>query len=619
MDVGATGHDGRQRAGRYTRWAGTEARPCKEKAAAPGVFPCQYVRTIPKPTPRAETRPRDRCQPARSILETWAWTLGTMDLQKNDSGKLSAGGAAVSSGPPPVCAEVAVRVEGIRPGSAPVGPGKPFKEGTQTLLIFPHGAVLALAAPVAADQSVVLIHPGAGRQVQCRVAYVRARPGDKAYVELVFTQPAPGFWDAAPPQQAASEPQAVAPPPPMQTSLAPPEKPAATPAPSAEAEASRVPPAASPVASFGQTNWVKSADEVVGIHEASQRTEERKESRPVPAPAPFRETPSAATGSFGRGAGLTAPPPRHFGTSLLNPVQPITADPTRRREGISRMLVFVGAAAVLIIGVSAGAMFYFRGQSSDIAQAELPAPPAPVPPPEAGMKTEVVAAAASVAGTPSIGVQPEATASQGAPRPASIAASQPVTQVSPPIAARPAAAREESSVVVSQAPPRQRVDTSALSAPLVKRPSAVPGDEPAPSVEVFSKAIPAGGSISGLVPGAPRTVPASALSPVQPPKPATNGGRVKPPRLLNSAPPVYPPVARQRKMEGEVTIEATIDASGRVAATRIVSGPALFHQAALDAMRNWKYQPATLNDQPVSADVLVVLKFRINNKRIDSR
>jgi protein TonB len=99
---------------------------------------------------------------------------------------------------------------------------------------------------------------------------------------------------------------------------------------------------------------------------------------------------------------------------------------------------------------------------------------------------------------------------------------------------------------------------------------------------------------------------------VQPPKPAAIGGRVKPPRLLKSAPPVYPPVARQRKMEGDVAIEATVDASGKVAATRIVSGPALFHQAALDAVRNWKYQPATLNDQPVSADVLVVLKFRIN-------
>ena len=274
------------------------------------------------------------------------------------------------------------------------------------------------------------------------------------------------------------------------------------------------------------------------------------------------------------------------------------------------MLVIVGAAAVLIIGVSIGAMFYFRGQSSDIAQAELPAPPAPVPPPEAGMKTEV-AAVASVAATPSNAMQPEATASQGATRSASIAASPPVTPAPPP-AARPAAAREESSVVVSQAPPRQRVDTSALSAPLVKRPSAVPGDEPAPSVEVFSEAIPAGGNLGALVPGAPRTVSVSALSPVQPPKPAAIGGRVKPPRLLKSAPPVYPPVARQRKMEGEVTIEATIDASGKVTTMRVVSGPAFFHQVALDAMRNWKYQPATLNDQPVSADVLVVLKFRIN-------
>ena len=151
-----------------------------------------------------------------------------------------------------------------------------------------------------------------------------------------------------------------------------------------------------------------------------------------------------------------------------------------------------------------------------------------------------------------------------------------------------------------------------MSAPIVKRPEVVASEEGAPTVEVLSKALPVNNSIGKLIGERSRTLPAAASS-VEPPKPGGAGGQVKPPKLLKSFPPVYPPVARQRKMEGDVTIEATVDAAGNVARTRVVSGLAIFHQVAIDGLRNWKYQPATLNGQPVSADVLVVLKFRINH------
>ena len=197
--------------------------------------------------------------------------------------------------------------------------------------------------------------------------------------------------------------------------------------------------------------------------------------------------------------------------------------------------------------------------------------------------------------------------------PASVPASQTVTPTpTAPAPARQANPSAEKTEVVSQAPPRRPLISGSLSAPIVKRPSAVPGEEPAPSVEILSEAIPASGNLNAIISDSARTLPASAVSPAQPPKAAT-GGHVQEPRLVKSIPPTYPPVARQRKMEGDVAVEVTIDASGNVAKMRVVSGPAFFHQAALDAVRNWKYQPATLNDQPVSADVLVVLKFRINN------
>ena len=530
-----------------------------------------------------------------------------MDLQTNDPGRRSVGGAAVPSGTVPVCAEVAVTVEGIRLSGATTGSGRTFQEETHTLLILPRGAVLELATPVLSDQGVALMRTGTGKQVQCRVAHVRPRPNAKAYVELEFMEPAAGFWEASNAESPVSEPQAAPSPLPALKSPPPLEMPLAQHVSASEAAASRIPATESAAPVYSQTNQVKSANEVLGIHEAPQRTEKRKISQPTQAPVAVRETSSHTAPFSVLGGGLTAPPARPEGTLLLNSSLSMAAEPAGRGQGVSRILVFASVAAVVVAGVSVGAMFYFRGQSAATEQAELAAPPTPASPPEA-FTTSGVAAAPSEAAPVNAVVPPTV------PPPANVPAKQTVTQApAAPAPIRPATASAEKTAVVSQAPSRRQVTSGALSAPIVKRPSAVPGEEPAPTVEVLSEAMPPGGNLGALVPSVSRTVPAAALSSAQPLKPEGSGGNVKPPQLVKSAPPGYPPVARQRKMEGDVAIEASIDASGNVANVRVASGPAFFHQVALDAVRNWKYQPATLNGQPVSADVLIVLKFRINN------
>src|SRR5262245_65536241 len=73
------------------------------------------------------------------------------------------------------------------------------------------------------------------------------------------------------------------------------------------------------------------------------------------------------------------------------------------------------------------------------------------------------------------------------------------------------------------------------------------------------------------------------------------GGDVKVARLLSSVPPVYPQMARAQRVSGDVTVDALIDVNGRVSTMRVISGPALLHEAALSAVKQWKYQPATLN------------------------
>ena len=97
----------------------------------------------------------------------------------------------------------------------------------------------------------------------------------------------------------------------------------------------------------------------------------------------------------------------------------------------------------------------------------------------------------------------------------------------------------------------------------------------------------------------------------QPAAPITVGGDVKPARLLSSVAPAYPQMARNQRVSGDVKIDALIDASGRVSTMKIISGPALLHQAAQDAVRQWKYQPATLNGQPAPMHLTVTVQFKL--------
>jgi protein TonB len=94
-----------------------------------------------------------------------------------------------------------------------------------------------------------------------------------------------------------------------------------------------------------------------------------------------------------------------------------------------------------------------------------------------------------------------------------------------------------------------------------------------------------------------------------PKAPLRVGGDIKPPRMISSALPVYPSIARQTGVEGNVVIETVVDETGRVASMKVVSGPPMLRQAALDALRQWKYEPSLLNGQPVSVQMIVTIQF----------
>ena len=88
------------------------------------------------------------------------------------------------------------------------------------------------------------------------------------------------------------------------------------------------------------------------------------------------------------------------------------------------------------------------------------------------------------------------------------------------------------------------------------------------------------------------------------------GGKVKDPKLIWSVPPTYPVVAKQNNIQGDVKIEATISETGRVSRMKVISGPPLLQQPAMDALRQWKYEPSTLDGKPVAVQLVVTVQFR---------
>ena len=87
------------------------------------------------------------------------------------------------------------------------------------------------------------------------------------------------------------------------------------------------------------------------------------------------------------------------------------------------------------------------------------------------------------------------------------------------------------------------------------------------------------------------------------------GGQVQPARLLKSVPPVYPQIARSSRAGGDVTVDALIDADGNVTNLKVVSGPPILRQAAMEAIKQWKYDPARLNGRPVAIHLTSTVRF----------
>jgi periplasmic protein TonB len=121
-----------------------------------------------------------------------------------------------------------------------------------------------------------------------------------------------------------------------------------------------------------------------------------------------------------------------------------------------------------------------------------------------------------------------------------------------------------------------------------------------------------GGVLGGIIGGTGTANTGPVLAPPAPVKKIVRvGGQVKPPKQLFEPALAYPPVAKAARVQGTVTIEAIIDEHGDVVQAHAVDGPPLLVAAALQAVSQWKYEPTTLNGQPVSVQMTVYVKYHL--------
>jgi periplasmic protein TonB len=114
-----------------------------------------------------------------------------------------------------------------------------------------------------------------------------------------------------------------------------------------------------------------------------------------------------------------------------------------------------------------------------------------------------------------------------------------------------------------------------------------------------------GGVVGGVVGGLPTAAP--------PPAPAVVriGGNIKAPKLVHSVQPVYPQVALHARLSGFVIVEAQVGVDGRVQSVRVVQSAALFDEAAVEAVKQWRYVPLLLNGAPTPFILTVTVQFNL--------
>jgi protein TonB len=170
--------------------------------------------------------------------------------------------------------------------------------------------------------------------------------------------------------------------------------------------------------------------------------------------------------------------------------------------------------------------------------------------------------------------------------------------------------------VVKVKPMAHLVEAGKLTAPkVIPKDIKIIKEEEQPDMGGMAGGVPggvAGGSMGGVMGGVLGGVGGAP----PPPKPVQGrirqGGNVQAAKLVNKVQPQYPPLARQTRISGTVRLHAIIGKDGSVQSLTLESGHPLLVQSALDAVRQWRYQPTLLNGEAVEVDTTIDVIFSLN-------
>ena len=307
------------------------------------------------------------------------------------------------------------------------------------------------------------------------------------------------------------------------------------------------------------------------------------------APAPAREP--SAPDSVSAPSEKSAEPTAVLGSAPTFSLGGSAAE-TESSGGSKKVLLGIAAAVIVAAAAYAG-WSYLHKSSDQSAQPETPAITAPVSAPQPAKPLSSAPAPAPKAPATSA---PESKPSATDTKPAKSKLQDEID----------AAADDKNDVTIIKSEP-----SKPEPAPMVVKGGKVPStsskatsDAPAPSM-------------IGMAPASTATTPTIVSTGTPSLKPTLQtlniSQGVSQGLLVKKVPPTYPPTALRMRVEGTVELMATISKSGAIAQVKVLSGDSQLTKAAVDAVKQWKYQPYLLNGEPVEIQTQVTVKFKLPN------
>ena len=489
-----------------------------------------------------------------------------------------------------VACDVQVIATGARPAENG-GQRELFTEETTTALVFENGGVLRLSAKVDPGQLLFLTHKETKREVVAQVTRKRNSRPMSCYVEVEFSEPSPGFWGIEFPEKPAPVPANSQ------------QKEAGESAQAEEAILTGEPSAATPAPSAQEIAMLKEEVDALREHLKLLQAQNAAGNSAAPAALPNPSQVPAhapahvdAPGEVSQGlpaevSGALAsdnPAPPLASMSLpIGRAEPSISEEALRPKPVSEPKQTVAAEikhaamrkdlffAAFLLAV-AGAAWY---------QNLLPWLPQP--------KSLFSGTASTIAAHRALHTPQKAANAHADSGQSSQTSEAPATSPSAdlPDASQPASVgtAKPSTSAVPEAP------EAVKSAPDAARDAAAVQEKP----EMDASA-------------GKRSAPPSSKAATDSEAPLSGGASIVPPKLIKSVRAVASPNALRDFSTGKgdsVTFDALVDTSGQVKSMKALSGSASLQSAAMSALKQYRYEPATRHGKPVPAHVTVTIKF----------